>query len=69
MSDILNINEAAEFLRISKNSLYALVAAKKVPCRRVGVGMTAPIRFSRDALLRWLEGDTYSFSGRGPKES
>ena len=49
--DILTVDEAAAFLKISRTSLYRLIKAGEVPCRRVGERW----RFSRRILLEWVE--------------
>lgn len=48
--EVLNIGEAAALLRISKDALYNLAAAKKVPARKMGHQW----RFSRSALLKYI---------------
>ena len=49
--DVMNIEEAADFLRVSTSHLYKLSAAGKVPCAKVG-GRSV---FRRAALLAYLE--------------
>lgn len=48
--DVMNVGEVASFLRVGRNQIYALVACDEIPHRRVG----KHLRFSRDALVRWL---------------
>jgi excisionase family DNA binding protein len=48
--DVLTIDEAAQYLRISKSSLYKLAQERKIPCQKVGRHW----RFSRIALGAWL---------------
>ncbi len=48
--EVLNAKEAAEFLRVSKDSLYDAVGRGEVPHRRLG----GRILFSRSKLLAWL---------------
>jgi len=52
---VLTATEAAAFLRISKNSLYAYAKSKdeelRIPGRRVGKDW----RFHKDALEQWLK--------------
>jgi excisionase family DNA binding protein len=43
--------ELAEFLRISRSSVYRLVAKRALPFYHVG----GALRFSRDEVLRYLE--------------
>ena len=47
---ILTVDEAAEYLRIPKSSLYKLAQEGKVPCQKVGRHW----RFHRDAIDTWL---------------
>jgi excisionase family DNA binding protein len=48
--DVLTIDEAAQYLRISKSSLYKLAQEGKIPCQKVGRHW----RFSIQALSSWL---------------
>lgn len=52
---LLDTNEAAEFLGISKNTLYEWVIQKKVPFVKVG-WLT---KFKKEALEAWLEQRTH----------
>jgi len=49
--EILNSEEAAEFLGISINTLYEWVSQKKIPHMKVG-GL---LKFKREHLEKWLE--------------
>lgn len=49
--ELMNIEEAADFLRISTSHLYKLSAAGEIPCAKVG-GRSV---FRRAALLAWVE--------------
>jgi len=51
--EVMTLPEAAEYLRISKSTLYALAQRGEVPCKKVGRRW----RFSRNALDRWLQED------------
>lgn len=51
--DVLNVESAAELLGVGKYALYGLCSKNGIPHRRVG----KHLRFSREALLRWLAGD------------
>lgn len=53
--EVLDIDEAAALLRISRDTLYAEVGANRIPHRRLG----KLIRFSRTALVRWLDAPTH----------
>ena len=48
---VLTPQEAAELLQVDEQLLLELVAAKQLPGRRLG----GQWRFSRDALLKWLD--------------
>lgn len=50
--DVLTAREAASFMRISTDSLYASANRGEIPHRRVGRRML----FSRVALVAWLGG-------------
>jgi len=47
---VLTVDEAAEYLRIPKSSLYKLAQDGKIPCQKVGRHW----RFHREAIDRWL---------------
>ena len=53
--EILDVDEAAVLLRISKDTVYAEVARNRIPHRKLG----KLIRFSRTALVRWLDAPTH----------
>jgi excisionase family DNA binding protein len=57
--DVLDVREAAKLLRIGRNALYDCCARNEIPHRRLG----KQIRFSRRALLSWLEGSARHVSG------
>lgn len=48
---IMNVDEAAEFLRISKNNLYQLKARKQVPYHNVGERLV----FLKSELIEWVK--------------
>jgi excisionase family DNA binding protein len=50
--DLMRIDEAAEFLAISKGTLYHWVSEKRVPVIKPS---RRCIRFRRSDLERWLE--------------
>ena len=50
-SDVLDVQGACKLLCVGKNVIYEGCARGKIPHRRVG----RLLRFSRAALLRWLE--------------
>ena len=47
---VLTVDEAAEYLRIPKSSLYKLAQEGKVPSQKVGKHW----RFHREAIDKWL---------------
>lgn len=52
-TDLLTIDQAAEFLTLSKHSVYKLTASKKIPFFRRG----KRIYFSRKSLADWIKGE------------
>jgi len=48
--EILTIEEAAEFLQLSKRSLYKLLREDEIPGRKI----LNKWRFERESLKRWL---------------
>jgi excisionase family DNA binding protein len=56
--DILNIEQAIEFLGVSEKTLIKLLREEHVPARKIG----REWRFSRDALIGWLSsGDSIDY--------
>jgi len=54
--EVLTPPEAAEFLRISKATLYRLLAVGRLPFVRLsGHGLRGALRFRREALIKWME--------------
>jgi excisionase family DNA binding protein len=49
--DVLTIDELAEYLKVSKSTLYKLVQAGKVPGQKVGKHW----RFRRATIDKWLD--------------
>ena len=60
LSDVLDVPDVASLLVIGRNTVYEMVARNAIPHRRLG----KQIRFSRDAVMRWLD----SWSSRDAKE-
>ena len=52
--EVMTAKEAAAFLKLSRDSLYAAANRGDIPHRRVGRRML----FSSVALLAWLRGDS-----------
>lgn len=50
----LDIDQASEYLHLSKSKIYKLIAAEKIPFRRIGEGKNAKILFSRRSLDLWI---------------
>ena len=50
MNSILSLNELAEYLRISKSTLYQLSAVGKIPSFKVG----KQLRFRRNSIDGWI---------------
>lgn len=48
---VLDVEQVATLLRIGRNAVYDAVGRNEIPHRRIG----KQIRFSRAAILRWLE--------------
>lgn len=60
-NDILNLEQAMEFLNVSEKTLLKLLREEHIPARKIG----REWRFSRQALLRWIaEGDSTDYSGQ-----
>lgn len=49
--DVLDVPQVASLLGLGRNTVYDLVGRNAIPHRRLG----KQIRFSREALLRWLD--------------
>ena len=59
--EILTIGEAAEFLQLSKRSLYKLVKGGVIPGKKI----LNKWRFEKESLKRWLnEGEGGGHKGR-----
>ena len=52
-NDIMTIDELAEYLRISKSTLYKLAQEGKLPGQKVGKCW----RFHREGVDRWVQND------------
>jgi excisionase family DNA binding protein len=52
--EVMTISDLAEYLQMSKSSLYKLVQAGKVPGQKVGKHW----RFHKDAVDAWLKDPT-----------
>lgn len=57
-NDILNIEQATEFLGVSEKTLIKLLREEHIPARKIG----REWRFSRQALIQWLaDGDSIQY--------
>jgi excisionase family DNA binding protein len=48
--EVFTLKEAAEFLQLSKGSLYKLMRGREIPGKKV----LSRWRFGKDTLKRWL---------------
>ena len=51
MNRLLTVEEAMQFLQVSKPTIYRLTSQKKIPFYKIG----GSVRFSETHLLAWLE--------------
>ena len=51
LREIMNIKEAADFLRISESKLYHMTSKKEIPFYKY----KAQVLFSRSKIMTWLE--------------
>ncbi|OGS20058.1 MAG: hypothetical protein A3J83_03550 [Elusimicrobia bacterium RIFOXYA2_FULL_40_6] len=54
--NLLNIDEAAEFLKMKKWTIYAWISQKKIPFIKCG----RLVRFDIDVLSKWLQGNSFN---------
>ena len=59
-SKLMTVVEVAEYLRISRASVYRLVRSREVPVSSVG----RQLRFRRDSIDRWLQGKELNSLGQ-----
>lgn len=62
-NDVLTVQEAADFLKLSPSTIYRHAKQKKLPARKIGGAW----RFSRLALQNWL--DTSEMQAESQQES
>jgi excisionase family DNA binding protein len=56
--DILNLDQAIEFLGVSEKTMIKLLREEHIPARKIG----REWRFSREALIKWLAlGDSMDY--------
>ncbi len=63
--EILNFEEAADYLRIKRRTLYTLAAQRKVPAVKIG----GQWRFQKKALRALFETGQAAFPPGGPAKS
>lgn len=57
-NEILNLEQAVEFLRVSEKTLIKLLREEHIPARKIG----REWRFSKEALINWLaSGDSFDY--------
>jgi len=61
---VLTIDELAEYLKVSKSTLYKLAQEGKVPGQKVGKHW----RFSKDAVDTWLRANENSSRDSGGRK-
>lgn len=49
--EILTLEEASRFLKLSRSTLYSLAQKRKIPAQKVGKSW----RFVKSYLIKWLE--------------
>jgi excisionase family DNA binding protein len=52
--EILTGQEARQFLKISRSTLWKLTRERKIPAYRVGNGRTSNLRYKKSELMAWL---------------
>jgi excisionase family DNA binding protein len=52
--EIMTGQEAREFLKISRSTLWKLTKEDQIPAYRVGNGRTSDLRYKKSELLAWL---------------
>lgn len=55
--EILTAREAQRLLKIGRTKLWDLTRRSEIPAYRVGSGDRASLRYKRQELLRWLDGN------------
>lgn len=50
MSEVMNVNEVAEYLRVAPATIYRLAQKGQIPCGKVGRSW----RFHKEAIDRWI---------------
>jgi len=50
VSKLLTVNEAADFLNVSRATVYNMINQKNLPYIKIG----RSTRFDKDALMKWI---------------
>ncbi|RJP20668.1 MAG: DNA-binding protein [Candidatus Abyssobacteria bacterium SURF_5] len=58
--EILTGQEARQFLKISRSTLWKLTRESKIPAYRVGNGKTSNLRYKKSELMAWLNSNRVS---------
>ena len=53
--EIMTGQEARDFLKISRSTLWKLTKEERIPAYRVGVGKNSDLRYKKSDLVNWLE--------------
>lgn len=53
--ELLTTAQVLALLQIGRTKLWDLVRGGDLPAYRIGTGRSAPLRFRRDEVLRWLD--------------
>ena len=61
--DIMNLQEAVEFLGLSKSTLYNLLKKKEIPATKVA----STWMFSKSVLENWIAEESLKEFGKGKK--
>lgn len=60
-NDILNLEQACDFLGVGERTLIKLLREEHIPARKIG----REWRFSRSALIEWIgSGDSYEYANK-----
>ena len=61
--EILTAREAQQFLKIGRTKLWDLTRRQEIPAYRMGPGNRSSLRYMRNELVRWLEGNRVNGAG------
>mgnify|MGYP001039902580 CR=1 FL=1 len=61
--EILTGQEARQFLKISRSTLWKLTRERKIPAYRVGNGKTSNLRYKKSELIDWLNSNKVKDAG------